>query len=202
MSTTPSDPAYWQEIYDAGDARWDLGAAAPAWEALSALHGIVPGRALVLGAGRGHDALWFASRGHEVTAIDFAESAVKATRAAAAAASLRVDARRQNLFDLTPDSLGLFDIIVEHTCFCAIEPHRRSEYEAVVSRLLRPGGSLLAVFFWNLPSGGPPFGTSEAEVSALFNPDFEALRLEANPTSVPSRQGREGWAVLRRLDRT
>lgn len=200
MATTesPSDRTFWEARYREGRTGWDLGEAAPAWEALLAREPIATGRALVLGAGRGHDALWFASRGFDVVAVDFAPSAVEATRAAAGAAGLPLEAREADLFTLRPEEVGTFDLVVEHTCFCAIDPARRAAYAEVVARLVRPGGHFVGVFFWRLPPGGPPFVTDAPELERLFASDFDVLRLEPNPVSVPGRAGDEGWGVFRR----
>lgn len=196
----PSQPGFWEQRYREGRTGWDLGEATPAWERLVALHGIEAGRTLVLGAGRGHDALWFAAKGFEVTAVDFARSAVDATREAAREQGLSVKVQEADLFTLAPERIGWFDLVVEHTCFCAIEPERRAEYVEVVSKLVRPGGLFLGVFFWHLPPGGPPFATPPEVVRPLFEPAFELLRLESNPVSVPARAGTEGWAVFRRRE--
>lgn len=172
--------------------------AAPAWEQLVRLHDIQPARTLVVGAGRAHDALWFASRGFDTTAIDFAPSAVAVARDAASKAQLPLTVREFDVFALDPAVVGRFGLVVEHTCFCAIDPSRRAEYVAAIARVTEPGGLFVAVFFWRLPPGGPPFATSETEVRALFEPAFEVLRLEPNPASVPDRAGAEGWGVFRR----
>ena len=34
-------------------------------------------------------------------------------------------------------ALDFFDIVVEYTCFCAIDTNRRSEYVQVVSKILK-----------------------------------------------------------------
>jgi len=198
---TPSDSGYWEASYQAGDTGWDIGAPTPAWPELCRLHELPVGRTLVLGAGRGHDALWFAERGDQVTAVDFAPSAVAAVHSAAHARGLSLEARQADLFDLAPESFGSFDLVVEHTCFCAIERHRRPEYAAVVSRMVRPGGHFVGVFYWLTPEGGPPFSSTAADQHALFSPTFEILRLEPNPFSHARRAGKEGWGVFRRLGR-
>ncbi len=195
---TPSDAAYWQSIYEEGAPRWDIGREAPAWKELLALHELGQGSLILLGAGRGNDAVWFAQQGFEVTTVDFAPSAVAATRENAARLGVTLTAQQADLFALEADRDGTFDVLVEHTCFCAIEVHRRSEYARVAADLVKPGGHLVGIFFWQTPPDGPPFQTSPAELRSLLEPAFSVLRLEDNPVSVDQRAGREGWAVLRR----
>src|SRR5215510_15062820 len=69
-------PAFWEEIYQGNRAGWDLGGPTPAFRRLLLSGEFAPGRAIVLGAGRGHDAREFARQGFTVTAVDFASHAI------------------------------------------------------------------------------------------------------------------------------
>jgi methylase of polypeptide subunit release factors len=81
QSPSPLSPAAWEQRYQDGTTRWDLGHPAPAFQALlESADAPNPGSALVLGAGRGHDAIFFAQQGFDVTAVDFAPSAIQALR--------------------------------------------------------------------------------------------------------------------------
>jgi len=200
QAPTPSDASYWQAIYESGTTGWDLGREAPAWSKLLSMHDIGRGRLVMLGCGRGHDAVWFAQQGFDVTAVDFAKSAVEATRENAARRGVQLTGLEADLFHLSSAEQGTFDVLVEHTCFCAIEPSRRREFARVAAELVKPGGHIVGLLFWQTPPGGPPFATSPDEVRALFGDAFDILRIEDNPVSVERRAGREGWVVLRRKD--
>src|SRR5688572_32924913 len=76
-------PAFWEEIYQGDRAGWDLGAPTPAFRRLLRSGEFAPGRTIVLGSGRGHDAREFARQGFSVTAVDFAADAARAMRALA-----------------------------------------------------------------------------------------------------------------------
>ncbi|MBD2113561.1 MULTISPECIES: methyltransferase domain-containing protein [Cyanophyceae] len=199
-SSLPSlGPDDWEQRYQEGTPRWDLGHPAPAFQTL--LNGAdapQPGRAIALGAGRGHDAIFFAQQGFEVTAVDFAPSPIQSLREQAQAQHLSLNLLQKDIFELTPDLAGQFDYAIEHTCFCAIDPALRPDYVALVAELLVPDGELLAVFFTHQRSGGPPFGTTAAEVRQLFEPHFEILTLEPVTNSIPSRQGEEHFGRLRK----
>ena len=54
----------------------------------SELGGLAPGRALDAGRGHGSDALWLASRGRQVTGVDFAATALAAARSLVPGAEL------------------------------------------------------------------------------------------------------------------
>jgi thiopurine S-methyltransferase len=64
---------------------------------------------------------------------------------------------------LTPGSLSG---IVEHTCFCAIDPGLREDYIGTACRLLAPGGWLLGLFWCHRQPGGPPWGSDPELVEA------------------------------------
>jgi SAM-dependent methyltransferase len=155
---------------------------------------------LVLGSGRGHDALLFAAHGFDVHGIDFAPSAVAAATAAAEARGLSECARfeQRDMFALPLSYREAFDYVLEHTCFAAIDPRLNEEYAALIPRLLRPGGLFLALFFAHRRPGGPPYATTIEAVRRQFAPRLEILRLETAQHSVPARMGRELFAVMRK----
>ena len=78
----------------------------------------------------------------------------------------------KNIFTLTPKLNNHFDYIIEQTCFCAIDPENRKKYNNLVYRLLKPGGSIIGLWYpldKKLSEGGPAFGVSEHEIKTLFN---------------------------------
>ncbi|MBI5365960.1 MAG: methyltransferase domain-containing protein [Planctomycetes bacterium] len=189
----------WEEWYRTGADGWDKGTVSPPLARLVA-EGVLrpPGRVLVLGAGRGHDALHLARAGFDVTAVDFADTACREARARAAAAGLPLAVLQQDLFTLAPQHRDGFDAVVEHTCYCAIDPRRRAEYAAVVSALVRPRGVFCGLFYRPAAPGGPPFPADLDEVRRLFAPAFELSRLDVPPDSFPARQGQEVLFVFLR----
>jgi methyl halide transferase len=191
-------PGFWEEIYQAGRTGWDLGKPTPAFQRLLASGELAPGRMLVLGAGRGHDAREFARHGFEVTAVDFAADAVQAMERLADAQA-RVEIVQADIFDLPPAFERRFDYLLEYTCFCAIDPARRGEYADVAARVLRPGGTYVALFFpLDGPAGGPPFAVREAEVQDLFGArGFTLVRRERPEDSVAQRRGMEELMIFR-----
>lgn len=103
-----------------------------------------PGTALDAGAGEGGDALWLASRGWRVTAVDF--SAVALERGAAKAAELRltdrIDWRHEDLDTWAPPERA-FDLVTAHYLHAGW-----TDREAMFRRLaaaVAPGGTLLVV---------------------------------------------------------
>lgn len=195
MST---DTEFWQGRYLSGDTPWDKGEAAPPlMEYLSSVS--VDGKVCVPGCGAGYDARALASQGAEVTGMDIAPAALEKAHSYDA---VNNESFHQIDFLNLPDSWhGKFDWIFEHTCFCAINPSRRSDYVRSCVQALKPGGKLLAIFFMKPdtePGEGPPFGTTDRELDELFLPYFEIISDVTPSQAYPGREGRERLRVLQR----
>ena len=87
---------------------------------------------------------------------------------------------------------GNFDLIVEQTFFCALNPSLRKAYVEKMKSLLIPSGKLVGVMF-NLPEkvDGPPFGGSIKEYHSLFSKHFNSISIEPCYNSIEPRQGNE-----------
>ena len=194
-----SQPSFWETAYREGRTGWDLGGPTPPFVYL--LRGPQPpppGRMLVVGAGRGHDALLFAQAGSDVTALDFAPAAVTEMTRLVRQTGVKMEVIEADVFDIGQRWPEGFDYVLEHTCFCAIDPARRLEYVAAVHAVLRPGGELIALFYAHGRAGGPPFATTEAEIRRLFEPGFVVEELAMTSHSTASRRGEEMLGRLRR----
>ena len=192
---------FWEQIYEEEVIPgWDIGEPAPPFVAyLDRPNAPKSGQVAVIGCGRGNDVLLFAQRGFEVTAVDFSTPAIQAVREKLQAAQLQVDLQQTDIFDLPQSHALTFDYIVEYTCFCAIDPTRRPEYVNMVHQVLKPKGTLLAVFYLLPVDQGPPFGTTEDEVRSLFLDQFEIVEMIISPNSIEKRAGKELFACLKKL---
>lgn len=192
-------PDAWNERYLTRDTPWDLSGPTPEFARL-AKDGIFHGRVLVPGGGRGYDAALLAQAGCEVHLVDFAPAALEAAKAEATRTDAAVRFHCRDFFEL-PDlseHRGRYDVILEYTFYCAVDPQLRPAYARAAADLLRPGGLLAALFFPTaMDKEGPPFIVSREEVERLFAPYFE-LRFEAPQASVKPRAGREFLGLFRR----
>jgi SAM-dependent methyltransferase len=195
-SGSPSEPAFWDDAFDTGRDGWELGRAAPPLQRWLATNPPRGKRVLVVGCGRGNEARLCASLGAQVTAIDFSSRAVAEARAIAAREGLAVDVRQRDLFEL-PQDPERYDLIVEHACYCAIEPARRDDYIRVTAGVLRDGGELLGLFFTHPREGGPPFGTSRGDLEQRFGARYQLVHAESPRDSAVQRQGEELLALFR-----
>ncbi len=212
MTDDVNHPAKWELDYQRGTAGWDMGTPTPVFQRLlregasdGALENVPyalrfpPGRMLVPGAGRGHDAREFARRGFEVVAIDFARDAVEDMRALMDDASQH-EILHHDLFELPATFDGTFDYVLEYTCFCAIHPTRRVEYADTMARMLKRGGTYIALAFpLSGYVGNPPFAVNAAELIALMEQrGLKLLQREFPHDSIKPRKGREELLVMRK----
>lgn len=190
--TSVANPEFWEAHYQEGTTRWDLGQAAPPFVSLlDSPTAPLPDRMAVLGAGRGYDALLFAQKGFEVIGFDFAPSAIADSTALAQNSGIPAQFLQRSIFDLPAEFPNYFNYVLEHTCFCAIDPSDRPAYVKLVKSLLKPQGELIALFWAHSKPGGPPFGTTIAEIQEYFQSDFEITSLTLATNSAPERQGEE-----------
>lgn len=187
----------WERRYTEGDTPWDRGTAHPALDGLLAQN-VLQGKTLVPGCGAGHDVRLLARHHLRVTGLDIAPSAIERARNFAPVNNETYLC--EDFFALPKEWEQSFDSILEHTCFCAIEPNRRTDYIRSATAALKPGGRLLAVFYTDMEDqdGEPPFGATTEDLDALFGKHF---RLLEEYRGMPTFSGREGCETIRLLAR-
>lgn len=193
-----ADPEWWSQLYQANEAQWDLAGPTPVLDQIVPQLKLQKSRVLVLGSGAGHDAAWFAEQGHIVTGIDFSSEAVaKAKLNYAHLPNLTFV--EGDVFNLPTSMTGAFDVVFEHTLYCAVEPSRRNDLYKVWRRVLNEHGYLLGIFFSRDKAFGPPFGGSEWEVRARLQKGFRPLYWMRLRNSHEKRTGQEFLVYLEKL---
>ena len=193
-------PQFWEDLYQTNYDKWDLKEATPIFKKLATE--LPLGRVCIIGCGRGYDAIEFAKKGFQVTAIDFAPSAISSLKNMANLMDVSLEIIRKDIFDLLPEYHNSFDYVLEQTCFCAIHPSRRKEYETIVKGVLKMGGHLVGLWFpldKDLAEEGPPYGTSIEEVKSTFDSGWEIIKEEFSGYSIKPRKGREKLVVFKRI---
>jgi len=199
MTDNVNSPKKWEADYERKTDGWDLGGPTPVFKRLAFSGQFKPGRMIVLGAGRGHDAREFARHGFQVTAVDFASHAADEMRRLAEP-DAPVEIIQGDLFALPKELHNSFDYVLEYTCFCAIDPKRRAEYADLVTQLLKPDGTYIDLAFpLDGRAGGPPFAVKEAEVMDLFQKrGFKLLSREKPAESVSQRRHAEELFIFQK----
>jgi len=188
----------WNERYNNKDTPWDKGEATPVLDYLIQKFPqyFKPGTtALVPGCGIGHDVEKLHQSEINAYGLDISETALKLA-----------DKKYPTLSDfwLIDDLFNIshlnknYDLVWEHTCYCAITHEKRAQYAQSVHDLLKPGALFTGVFFTDTgqpPEIGPPFSTTRDQVVTNFEKFFELL-WEGKPNiSYPGRENRE-WLMI------
>jgi SAM-dependent methyltransferase len=99
-------------------------------------HGLLaPGHVLELGCAHGRNAIYLASLGCRVDAIDFSGYAIERARQRADQTGTAVNFHCGSIFDARfPE--GSYDLVYDSGCFHHIAPHRRPDYCELVRRAL------------------------------------------------------------------
>ena len=199
MTQDVNSPQKWEADYQRGTDGWDLGGPTPVFKRLADAQRFKPGRMIVLGAGRGHDAREFSRHGFEVTAVDFSPYVVEQMRQLADQ-NAPIEILQHDIFKLPAELNNSFDYLLEYTCFCAIDPQRRAEYAEVVKRLLRSNGTYIDLAFpLDGRKGGPPYAVTEAEIFNLFaSRGFKLLSREKPIDSVKPRRHAEELFIFQK----
>jgi hypothetical protein len=93
-----------------------------------------------------------------------------------------------------------YDLIVEQTFFCALNPALRSQYVKKMATLLAPEGKLVGLMFKiPLHTDRPPFGGNEVEYRNLFEAHLKIELMEEAYNSIQPRKGNELFVKLRKL---
>jgi len=159
----------WEERYQGTTAVWS---GRPNRWLVAEATDLRPGTALDAGSGEGGDSLWLAGRGWQVTAVDFAGTALERGAQAARAAGLadRVSWVRADLRTWTPP--GSYDLVSVQ--FLHPAPEARAAVLGRLAGAVAPGGTLLVVGHdvTDLDGGRHVSGTypGAAELAAELDP--------------------------------
>lgn len=192
---------YWNDKYKTGDTGWDIGAPTPIFsDWISSQNEKL--NICVLGAGNGWDAVNFAKHGHEVTAVDFAEQAVNNMDNLAKKEKINLNILKLDIFKLKDFYSNYFDVIVEYTCFCAINPKDRGRYIVLANKILKPGGQLVALLFpLSMDKNkdiGPPFSIDIDIVKLKFRRYFNLISDDYHKLTIKPRVEREKLLIFKK----
>lgn len=178
---------YWNNRYETQETGWDLKTISPPLKAYIDQLSNKNLRILIPGCGSGHEAEYLLKQGfQDVTVIDIAPLAVEKMK------SYLSD--YQNIKIICADFFthtGEYDLILEQTFFCALNPDLRTKYVQKMSELLSKNGKLVGLLFGVQFPKNPPFGGSREEYLELFSNDFNINFIELCYNSVITRNGNE-----------
>ena len=185
---------YWNNRYLQHQTGWDIGTVStPLKEYIDQLSDQQIS-ILIPGGGNSYEALYLLEQGFtDVTVIDLAPAVTEKLKSETKSYQPHIKILTGDFFELN----GQYDLILEQTFFCAIDPALRGHYVTKMSELLKPKGKLVGVLFNRSFEAGPPFGGSKAEYRALFASTFHQIHIEPCYNSISPRSGSELFVMLR-----
>lgn len=185
--------AYWDNRYKDGTSRWDLGEISTPLKTYFDQLKKKDTKILIPGGGNSYEAEYLHYKGFKnVHVVDLSETALANIKKRVPSFP-STQLIHQNFFDLTMK----FDLIIEQTFFCAIDPSLRGKYAIQANKLLNENGKITGLLFdAPLYEDHPPFGGNKAEYIKHFNSLFNIQIMEDCYNSVDSRTGRELFIKL------
>ena len=141
--------------------------------------GAIQGDVLDAGCGTGENALYLASKGHDVWGLDFIPVAIE--RAIAKAHQRGVTAHFQVGDALELDQLGrTFDTVIDSGLFHTFGERERRRYVAGLAAVVRPGGRLhILCFSDEEPPGSGPKRITKCEIHDAFQDGWGIAEIRA-----------------------
>lgn len=178
---------YWEERYESATTNWDVGDVSTPLKAYIDQLKDKNTRILIPGAGNAYELDYLIENGFQnVFVIDYAkhplDTIIKRNK------SLEKHLIQDDFFNHS----GTYDLILEQTFFCALQPNLRPNYVAKMHNLLSKKGKISGLLFnFPLTEEGPPFGGSVEEYVNLFSNRFSIKTLELAFNSIKPRAYKE-----------
>jgi len=184
---------YWEERYQKGEVAWNVGEiTTPIKEYIDQLTNKNI-KILIPGAGNGYEFEYLIAKGFKNSfVVDYAETPLENIKK-------RIpDLDNNHIINADFFKLeGKFDLIIEQTFFCALNPELREEYVRKMKSLLNPKGKIVGLLFqFPLTSEGPPFGGSKEEYVSLLQNDFNIITIETAYNSIAPRCAKELFVIF------
>ncbi|HQE12264.1 MAG TPA: methyltransferase domain-containing protein [Flavipsychrobacter sp.] len=179
--------AFWDNRYINNDTGWDMKQVSPPLKSIIDSLNDKHLKILIPGCGNAYEAASLALQGFtNVTLIDIAPTLINRLKKQFSDSNIQIV-----LGDFF-DHQGGYDLILEQTFFCALNPKLRPDYVHKCFELLNQSGSLRGVLFnINFENDGPPFGGTQSEYESLFSPSFYLEHIDICQNSIEKRQGNE-----------
>lgn len=186
--------AYWDKKYALNKTVWDIGYISPPLRAYIDQLTDKEIKILIPGAGNGYEVDYLFYKGFtNIHVIGIASQPLENLKARIPSFP---DGQliQKDFFEL--ENHG-FDLILEQTFFCSLEPSYRKAYAMKMHGLLNEKGKLVGLLFdRTFKDGGPTFGGNEGEYRRLFNPYLSIKVLERAYNSIKPRKGNELFFIF------
>jgi thiopurine S-methyltransferase len=184
---------YWKERYNTHQTGWDAGIiTTPIKEYIDQLKDKSI-KILIPGCGNAHEAAYLWQQGFtNVFLLDYVAEPLN-NFSEQFPEFPKEQLMLKDFFELNEK----FDLILEQTFFCALDPSLRKAYAEKIHSILNPDGKLVGVLFnCEFEKQGPPFGGTKSEYLTLFESYFEVHKMEDCYNSIQPRKGNELFVIL------
>ena len=184
---------YWEERYLKGEDKWNVGEiSTPIKEYVDQITDKKI-KILIPGAGNGYEFEYLIKNGFKNSfVVDYAATPLENIKKRIPNLD-KNQVINSDFFELD----GKFDLIIEQTFFCALNPDLREDYVQKMKSLLNPKGKIAGLLFqFPLTAEGPPFGGSKEEYIALFQKDFNIITMETAYNSIATRKNKELFVIF------
>ncbi|MDH7444294.1 methyltransferase domain-containing protein [Aquimarina sp. 2201CG14-23] len=187
------DTHFWNHKYKQQQTGWDIGYASPPIASYIDQLENRDLKILIPGCGNAYEAAYLYKKGFKnIYVLDFVKEALDNFKEKVPDFP-KSHILHQDFFDLE----NTFDIIIEQTFFCALQPNQRKDYVHKIKSLLLPQGKLVGVLFdTEFKKPGPPFSGNLKEYSKLFSPTFDIKILEKCYNSISPRMSNELFFIF------
>ena len=168
IKTKSKDAQYWEDRYRNNKTGWDMQQVSPPLKAYLDQIQNKDIKILIPGCGNAYEAEYLIRMGFtDVHVLDIAIQPL---------INLQTRMSETDALHIHPTDFfefyDSFDLIIEQTFFCALNPHLRSAYANKMKDLLDKKGQLVGLLFDFPLVSGPPFGGNISEYYPYFEPHF------------------------------
>lgn len=188
---------FWDNRYKSRETGWDVGnISTPLKDYIDQLND-KDISILIPGCGNAYEAAYLLEHGFtNITLVDISPLLVDAVKEKFSEyLNKQLNVICADFFNLE----GNFDLILEQTFFCALDPSFRKKYVEKMHEVLKPGGKIAGVLFNRDFEGGPPFGGDKNEYQKLFAEKFDIKKMEVCHNSIEPRKGNELFVIFSKV---
>lgn len=182
------DENFWNYKYQNNDIKWDLKSPSrPLKEYIDQLEN-KDIKILIPGCGNAYEAEYLLEKGFKnIVLVDISKVVTQ---------QLKQKFKNNNYIQILQQDFftlkGQFDLILEQTFFCALNPNLRKSYVHQMYHLLSINGKLIGLLFnHNFNNLNPPYGGNKDEYENYFKHYFNIERMEKCYNSIQPRKDKE-----------
>ena len=191
------DATFWSDKYNSNQTGWDMGQVSPPIKAYIDQLDKKDLSILIPGAGNAYEAAYLFEKGFiDVTVLDLVQQPLENFKKRVPEFP-KSHLIRENFFD----HQGQYDLILEQTFFCALDPSLRIDYINKMNSLLKDNGKLVGLLFdFRLTDEGPPFGGDADAYSLAFQKRFNLHTMSSCYNSIKHRLGNELFIIFEKIN--